>query len=167
MNQDPRIADAIPAAAALICAVADDDQQTVNDVFHGLDAEQLQALAIVLAASADADSPLLGSEPSVEHIIDRAVTIVARRWRVTIDAIFSTDRHRDVAEARQVAMAACRLAGVSSPRIGEAFGRDHSTVLHAATRVGEDARLRPIATGIASTLNRRGLLGDVDDEVAA
>lgn len=52
---------------------------------------------------------------------------------------------RVVSEARQLVMyLAARRLGWSSPRIGRALGRDHTTVLHGiaaeARRRGEDAR---------------------------
>ena len=47
-----------------------------------------------------------------------------------------TSRLRSALVPRQVAMYLAReLAGLSLPRIGAAFGRDHTTVLHACRRV--------------------------------
>ncbi len=52
-------------------------------------------------------------------------------------------------------MAAMRYAGLSSSFIGRYLARDHSTVLHAAGRVGEDRRLRRIAVSIADLVGPR------------
>ena len=64
---------------------------------------------------------------------------VARVFRLSIAEMMSRKRSRTVASARQVAMylsreltgGGGRRAGASFPRIGMAFARDHSSVIHA------------------------------------
>lgn len=151
---DARAEAIVPTAAALVCAVADADADTIEEILltNGLD---WQALAVVLAGNIDVDSPLAKVArvpPSPDAIVNHCVVAAAVAFGVTSDAILSTDRHRPVLDARAVAMAACRLAGLSSTFIGHRFSRDHSTVLHAAGRVGENARLRRITNRIASPL---------------
>ena len=54
----------------------------------------------------------------------------------TIDQLCSTDRSHSVVEARQIAMYLCReLTDLSLPKIGQAFGRDHTTVIHANKKI--------------------------------
>ena len=58
---------------------------------------------------------------------------------------------------RQLAMYLCRrLLGASFPQLGEAFARDHSTVIHAVTvterRLKEDAALRATVERLERTL---------------
>lgn len=167
-TEDP-IARAMPHAGALAVAVADRSKAGVEQVLRDLTREDLYALAIVLAASVDPDSTLLRPlvPMSEASVVEHAVTEVAQRYHVEVEAIFSASRDRAVGEARQVAMAACRLAGLSSPAIGKAFGRDHSTVLYAATRVGESPKLQRIARAVAEPLApARGLLGDEQEPAA-
>ena len=53
--------------------------------------------------------------------------------------LLSKRRNRSIARPRQVAMALAReLTTHSYPEIGDAFGgRDHTTVMHACTKIAE------------------------------
>ncbi len=53
----------------------------------------------------------------------------AAYFGVTIDQLCSTDRSHSVVEARQIAMYLCRELTVVLSKIGQAFGRDHTTVI--------------------------------------
>ncbi len=76
---------------------------------------------------------------------DRRVTIeeiqrkVAEHWNIRLTDMSSPRRARAVARPRQVAMyLAKQLTSRSLPEIGRKFGnRDHTTVMHAVTRVTE------------------------------
>ena len=76
---------------------------------------------------------------------DRRVTIeeiqrkVAEHWNIRISDMSSARRARAVARPRQVAMyLAKQLTSRSLPEIGRKFGnRDHTTVMHAVSRVSE------------------------------
>ena len=76
---------------------------------------------------------------------DRRVTIdeiqrkVAEHYNIRLTDMASPRRARNVARPRQVAMfLAKQLTSRSLPEIGRKFGnRDHTTVMHAVTRVGE------------------------------
>ncbi|HEU4544387.1 MAG TPA: helix-turn-helix domain-containing protein [Jiangellaceae bacterium] len=67
------------------------------------------------------------------RIIDR----VAAHYGITRDELLSRDRHKSIAEARQVAMWLCReLLGMSYPELGRAFGnRDHTTCIAGVRRI--------------------------------
>jgi hypothetical protein len=61
-----------------------------------------------------------------------SVLAASEVFGVLPDAVLSRDRHRSVARARFLAMAICRAKyGWSLPEVGRAFGRDHTTALHA------------------------------------
>ena len=63
---------------------------------------------------------------------------VARHYGVTKDDILSSKRSREVIIPRQLAMYLTReLCGASTTRIGDEFGRDHSTVMHALSKAEE------------------------------
>jgi chromosomal replication initiator protein len=76
---------------------------------------------------------------------DRRVTIqeiqkrVAEHWSIRVAEMSSARRSRNIARPRQVAMyLAKQLTQKSLPDIGRHFGdRDHTTVMHAVTRVTE------------------------------
>ena len=76
---------------------------------------------------------------------DRKVTVediqrkVAEHWSIRLTDMASARRARAVARPRQVAMYLCKqLTTRSLPEIGRRFGnRDHTTVMHAVSRVTE------------------------------
>lgn len=159
MSPDERAVAALPDAAALVCAVADHDQAEVARVLAGI--TDWTAVAVVLAGHVPADSSLT----FVGHLTPeaKALTILraaAVRFGTTIAAIRSESRERVDLDARAVAQAAMRYAGLSSTFIGRQTCRDHSTVLYAAGRVGENPRLRGIALSFADLVGRTGDLGD-------
>jgi chromosomal replication initiator protein len=99
---------------------------------------------------------------TVRHLLDdphepvgitRIVERVARAFDVSPKEILGPSRQRLVLTARQVAMTLVReLAGLSLPQIGAAFGRDHTTVLHAVRKVADDAALRTTAARLKREL---------------
>jgi len=120
-----------------------------------------------------AHASLSGGPITIDYARDLLRTTVrSLRPAVTVDAIIdavcaqfslrSTDlrsrrRSKHVAQPRQIAMYLCRrLLGASLPRIGQLFGRDHSTVLHAVAtttrRLKEDVALQTIVTALEHDL---------------
>lgn len=68
---------------------------------------------------------------SIQHL-------VAKHFGVSVPDIIGTRRTRQVAEPRMVAMYLCReLTRLSSNEIGDAFGRTHANVLHAARTIAD------------------------------
>ena len=61
----------------------------------------------------------------------------SRYFNISAEELLSPNRNRNVATARQIAMYLCReLTDLSLPRIGQRFGgRDHSTVMHATSKI--------------------------------
>lgn len=151
----------IPVAASLACAVAEYDKDTITRTLTKLKRSELYALVILYAAHVDLDAPMAGAL-SPQGIVAHAVRSAATSFDTTYNDIMGRSNLRNVREARVVAMAACRRAGMSSPVVGEYFGRDHTTVLHATTRVGEDPRLRRIADRILETVGA----GEFEEQVA-
>jgi chromosomal replication initiator protein len=76
---------------------------------------------------------------------DRRVTIqeiqkrVSEHWNIRVSEMSSARRSRNIARPRQVAMfLAKQLTSKSLPDIGRHFGdRDHTTVMHAVSKVTE------------------------------
>ena len=82
-------------------------------------------------------------KPDVESI----QRTVSDSFHVRLADLKSKKRTQHIAFCRQVAMYLCRkLTDSSFPCIGEAFGRDHSTVIHAynliARRISNDSAFR-------------------------
>ncbi|MEL7449203.1 MAG: chromosomal replication initiator protein DnaA [Pseudomonadota bacterium] len=73
---------------------------------------------------------------------DRLVTIdnikrtVAEYYKIRVADLMSKRRSRSITRPRQMAMAIAKeLTNHSLPEIGDAFGRDHTTVLHACRKI--------------------------------
>ena len=68
---------------------------------------------------------------------------VCRYYQLSKDDINGTSRIKAIAMARQIAMYLCReMTDLSLPKIGELFGRDHTTVMYACKKVSEMMRER-------------------------
>lgn len=96
------------------------------------------------------------------RIITSSVIIdaVARYFDIRPDEFSSKKRNRDIAFPRQIAMYLCReLTDMSLPKIGDAFGgRDHTTVLHATEKIGNDIKINMETQRIVEEI-KRNLLG--------
>jgi chromosomal replication initiator protein len=73
----------------------------------------------------------------VKPDIDTIQKVVADYFHIRLADLKSKKRTQHIAFCRQVAMYLCRkLTDASFPAIGDAFGRDHSTVIHAHNLIG-------------------------------
>jgi chromosomal replication initiator protein len=95
--------------------------------------------------------------PDVKPGIESIQKAVADFFHIRLVDLKSKKRTQHIAFCRQVAMYLCRrLTDSSFPAIGEAFGRDHSTVIHAfnliARRVASDSAFRISIEKIAREL---------------
>jgi len=84
---------------------------------------------------------------------------VCAHWALRPDDLHSRRRSRHITQPRQVAMyLSRRLLGASLPRLGELFGRDHSTVLHAIReterRLKQDLALQASIQRVEAELRR-------------
>ncbi|WP_439622220.1 DnaA/Hda family protein [Gemmata sp.] len=77
-----------------------------------------------------------GQPTSGSATVDAIIKRVIAAFGITERALLGPSRLRSVLVPRQVAMYLAReLVGLSLPRIGAAFGRDHTTVLHACRKI--------------------------------
>lgn len=92
--------------------------------------QRIEKLEIRLArVEGVADRPMW---PSIRRIIDQ----VAAHYSVSKVHLLGSARAAHIALARHMAMHLCReLHGHSLLRIGSAFNRDHTSVLHAVRRI--------------------------------
>jgi chromosomal replication initiator protein len=70
----------------------------------------------------------------------------AEYFETTVEELRGPAKTRALAQSRQIAMYLCReLTDLSLPKIGQAFGRDHTTVMYAEKKIrGEMAQRREI-----------------------
>jgi chromosomal replication initiator protein len=89
-------------------------------------------------------APLLGDIGPEPITIDRILLATSAKYHLEIEEIIGASRRRPLVLARQVAMYVCRdLTDLSYPVIAEAFGgRDHTTVIHAVRKIGEQMKER-------------------------
>ena len=72
------------------------------------------------------------------------LTITADYFDITVDDLRGPAKGRDIVRPRQISMYLCReLTDLSLPRIGEAFNRDHTTVMHAERKIRKDLSEKP------------------------
>lgn len=111
-----------------------------------------EALERLLRDSLDDEAPPLLT-------MERIQRSVAEHFDIRFSDILSRKRPANIALPRQVAMYLCRdLTNHSLPAIGEAFGKNHATVLHAcrlvAQREQDDASLRTSLATLRESLTR-------------
>jgi chromosomal replication initiator protein len=96
-----------------------------------------------------------GSEPEVTAALIIAQT--ASYFGLSIDDLCGSSRTRVLTTARQIAMYLCReLTDLSLPKIGQQFGgKDHTTVMHAVKKIGEQmAERRSTYNQVTELTNR-------------
>lgn len=71
--------------------------------------------------------------------------VVARYFHVSVEDLKSNRRNKEVTNPRQIAMYLCRnTLNMTLPQIGTEFGnRDHTTVMHACSKITDDLTKRP------------------------
>ena len=101
---------------------------------------------------------IMGSRDKKSITPELIMRTVAEYMKVDIEQMQSPNRSRKIALPRQIAMYLIReLTQLSTTRIGEYFGgRDHTTVMHACEKVGQDmqadAEFRRLVEAIKSDL---------------
>ena len=81
--------------------------------------------------------------------------VVANYYNLSVDDLKSMRRTRNVALPRQIAMYLSRsLTSTSLPKIGEEFNKDHTTVMHAYSKIKEAMDTASKASAIA--VSRQG-----------
>ena len=91
--------------------------------------------------------------------MERIQRAVAEHFDIRFSDILSRKRPANIALPRQIAMYLCRdLTSHSLPSIGEAFGKNHATVLHACRHITErekeDPSIRQSLSSLRESLGR-------------
>ena len=101
---------------------------------------------------------MLADNGTTDHTIDRPTRHHSARcaaFDITRKELLGVSRLRRVIVPRQVAMYLARRSGkLSWPRIGAAFDRDHSTVMHACRKVEEAVKTDPKLNGMVRQLKK-------------
>lgn len=86
------------------------------------------------------------SQPERETVsMDEITMFICQRYNVNYKDLIGKKKTKDITLPRQIAMYLCRkLTGNTYPHIGAAFnGRDHTTVMHACTKIAKMAKKDP------------------------
>ncbi len=68
--------------------------------------------------------------------------VVGQYYSIKIEDFNAKKRNKSIVLPRQIAMFLCReLTDLSLPRIGEEFGRDHTTIMHAYEKISTDLKI--------------------------
>lgn len=136
-------------------SVAAHDHEAVSHTLDQMNAGQLRSLALALAHQVNATEIAEGDVPDVgpEAICAIAVSEAATAFGTTRDAMLSADRHRNVTDARAVAMTAARRTGLTLPAIGSYFNKDHTSVMYAQTKVAHSPRLNAACVRIIDRID--------------
>ncbi len=96
----------------------------------------------------------LFSEPvKAEITIPLIQEIVANYYNITRDEINTKNRSKRIAYPRQIAMyLSRRLVDESLPKIGAAFNRDHTTIIHGCDKIAKEAKINPELQSILLSL---------------
>ncbi|BDT84237.1 chromosomal replication initiator protein DnaA [Nocardia cyriacigeorgica] len=82
---------------------------------------------------------LMPDTAALEITAATIMAVTAEYFNTTLEELTGPGKARPLAQARQIAMYLCReLTDLSLPKIGQAFGRDHTTVMYAEKKVRKE-----------------------------
>ncbi|MBF6328774.1 chromosomal replication initiator protein DnaA [Nocardia transvalensis] len=82
---------------------------------------------------------LMPDTNTIEITASTIMAVTAEYFNTTLEELTGPGKARPLAQARQIAMYLCReLTDLSLPKIGQAFGRDHTTVMYAEKKVRKE-----------------------------
>ena len=100
----------------------------------------LNNVAFSRAVAARALSEVFSGNPISLEMND-ILKAVAQHFSLSVDTLKGSGRAREIALPRQVAMFLVReMTSHSLPEIGQFFGRDHTTVMHAIQKIGDQLK---------------------------
>lgn len=81
---------------------------------------------------------------------------VGSYFNIKIEDFNAKKRNRSIVYPRQIAMYLCReITDMSLPKIGEEFGRDHTTIMHAHEKISNEIKIDPNLKSIIEDLKNR------------
>ncbi|WP_132992629.1 chromosomal replication initiator protein DnaA [Gordonia zhaorongruii] len=82
---------------------------------------------------------LIPDDRAIEISAASILAITAEYFDISIEDLRGPSKMRSVTQARQISMYLCReLTDLSLPKIGEAFDRDHTTVMYAVKKINKE-----------------------------
>ena len=113
---------------------------------------------ITVELATEALKDLVSESRNRELSIELIQEVVANYYNLTVDDLKGQRRTRNIALPRQVAMYLSRtLTPTSLPKIGQEFNKDHTTVMHAYTKINDaiesDAALKNTVNNITKKLS--------------
>lgn len=86
---------------------------------------------------------LMPDAETLDINVSTIMAVTVEYFNTTMEELTGPGKARPLAQARQVAMYLCReLTDLSLPKIGQAFGRDHTTVMYAFKKVSKELQER-------------------------
>lgn len=77
-------------------------------------------------------------------------------YSIKIEDFTAKKRNRSIVYPRQIAMYLCReITDLSLPKIGEEFGRDHTTIMHAHEKISKEIKIDPNLKSIIEDLTNK------------
>jgi chromosomal replication initiator protein len=77
-------------------------------------------------------------------------------YSIKIEDFTAKKRNRSIVYPRQIAMYLCReITDLSLPKIGEEFGRDHTTIMHAHEKISKEIKIDPSLKSIIEDLTNK------------
>lgn len=82
--------------------------------------------------------------------------VVSDYYKIKLEDFNAKKRNKTIVYPRQIAMYLCReLTDLSLPRIGEEFGRDHTTIMHAHEKISTDININSNLKNIIEELKNK------------
>ena len=86
---------------------------------------------------------LIADAGTIQISIATIMAATAEYFDTTVEELRGPGKTRSLAQSRQIAMYLCReLTDLSLPKIGQAFGRDHTTVMYAQKKILKEMAVR-------------------------
>lgn len=82
--------------------------------------------------------------------------VVSEYYKIKLEDFNAKKRNKTIVYPRQIAMYLCReLTDLSLPRIGEEFGRDHTTIMHAHEKISTEININSNLKNIIEELKNK------------
>lgn len=128
-----------------IAEIVDSNIREMEGALQRVTAEaQFKRCPVTLEMAMNALSSLTSYREPKQITPERIVEVVGEAFGVSPEDIFSAKRARTIVEPRQIAIYLTReMTSMSTLALGKAFGRDHSTIMHACDKVTDQLTATP------------------------
>lgn len=114
---------------------------------------------ITLDAAKEILKELTNDVSTVPLSLEQIIELTADHFNITVEQMHSNSRSKKICFPRQIAMYLCRtFTSYSLPVIGEAFGKDHTTIMHATDKMKKLVKQESEAyfhiTALSSQINK-------------